>query len=191
MYFLQQCDHMSSELCANKVVQSHMDYFLPMFPSLTCSPSGHIVTLIGPTSLMIFALSQTHELFWVKILSHGAPIRSLQLHNPEMKQSIVFLFPLHLNFYGLSHLSVSFLPPTLLCDNLTTILLYHNLILHNRTKHIELNIHFVFEQVIAKRMKNQHVPSSFQVADTLTKPLDTIAFQELRTKLKFIIFKSP
>jgi len=61
---------------------------------------------------------------------------------------------------------VPFQPPTLLCDNLSAVLLSHNPVLHARTKHIELDIYFVRERVVAKKMRIQHVPATAQIADT-------------------------
>lgn len=43
----------------------------------------------------------------------------------------------------LTELTVAFLTRTLLCDNLSAIMLSHNPVLHARTKHLELDIHFV------------------------------------------------
>lgn len=57
-------------------------------------------------------------------------------------------------------LIIPFYPPALLCDNLSVVLLSHNPILHARTKHIELGIHFVRERVIEKNMKIRHLPSA-------------------------------
>lgn len=91
----------------------------------------------------------------------------------------------------LDELSIPFLPLTLLCDNLSAMLLSHNHILHARTKHVELDIHFIYERIITKKLKIQHVPSNVQVADTLTKPLGTSTFHELQTKLKVASFKPP
>lgn len=45
------------------------------------------------------------------------------------------------------------LTPILLCGNHSAVLLSHNLILHARTKHIELDIDFVRERVISEKMK--------------------------------------
>lgn len=65
-------------------------------------------------------------------------------------------------------------------------MLAHNPVLHARTKHLELDIHFVREKVVAKSMTVQHVPTSAQIADALTKPLPNTAFTDLRTKLKVV-----
>lgn len=71
----------------------------------------------------------------------------------------------------------------LLFDNLNIILPSHNPTLHAHTKDIELTIHFVYEHVISKYMKIQHV----HFANTLTKSLGTTALQEFCTKLKAIV----
>lgn len=62
----------------------------------------------------------------------------------------------------------------------------HYPVLHARTKHTELDIHFVCERVISKLLKIQHIPSSIQLANPLTKSLGTSVFQELHIKLKVI-----
>ncbi|XP_044511268.1 secreted RxLR effector protein 161-like isoform X1 [Mangifera indica] len=43
--------------------------------------------------------------------------------------------------------------PIIWCDNLSAGSLASNAVLHSRTKHIEIDIHFVREQVTAKRLK--------------------------------------
>ncbi|MCI69177.1 retrovirus-related Pol polyprotein from transposon TNT 1-94, partial [Trifolium medium] len=55
--------------------------------------------------------------------------------------------------------------PALLCDNVSAVLIAHNPVLHARTKHLELDIHFVREKVIAKNLTIQHVPGTDQTAD--------------------------
>ncbi|PNX69458.1 putative copia-type protein, partial [Trifolium pratense] len=69
----------------------------------------------------------------------------------------------------LQELQVPFHTPTLLCDNISAVSLAHNPILHSRTKHIELDIHFVREKVLSKHLNVLHVPASDQLADPLTK----------------------
>lgn len=81
--------------------------------------------------------------------------------------------------------------PELLCDNLSAVLLSHNPILHARTKHMELDIHFVREKVVSKSLLVQHVPASSQLVDPLTKPLSSSRFAESRTKLKVVAAPQP
>ena len=55
------------------------------------------------------------------------------------------------------------------CDNLSTIMLTTNPILHARTKHNKLDLYFVRENVLQKKVLVQHLPSIDQVTDVLTK----------------------
>ena len=59
--------------------------------------------------------------------------------------------------------------------------------LYARTKHIELDIHFVRERVVVNKLRIQHVPASAQLADMLTKPLSSFAFKDLKSKLKVVV----
>lgn len=73
--------------------------------------------------------------------------------------------------------------PVLWCDNLSTIALSANPVLHSRTKHFELDLFFLREKVLSHQISVRHVPSSDQIADVLTKPLSIISFPRFRAKL--------
>lgn len=73
----------------------------------------------------------------------------------------------------------------LIC-NLSTILLIANPILHARTKHLELDLYFVREKAQRKEIIVQHVISSSQLADGLTKLLFGPKFQKFRDNLRVI-----
>uniref|UniRef100_A0A803PCL0 Uncharacterized protein n=1 Tax=Cannabis sativa TaxID=3483 RepID=A0A803PCL0_CANSA len=74
-------------------------------------------------------------------------------------------------------------PPTLHCDNISTLHLASNPALHARTKHVKIDNHFVRERVKQGLLRLCFTSSEDQVADCLTKPLISSRFQELRTKL--------
>lgn len=86
----------------------------------------------------------------------------------------------------LQELKCRLLTPTILCDNLSTVTLAHNPVLHNRTKHMELDIFFVRDKVLSKNLIVKHVPAQDQWADLLTKPLSAVKFLPLRDKLRVI-----
>ena len=54
---------------------------------------------------------------------------------------------------------------------------------HKRTKHIEIDIHFVREKVALGEIRVLHVPSSHQFADIMTKGLPTALFREFQSSL--------
>lgn len=83
----------------------------------------------------------------------------------------------------LTELGVPFSTPQLFCDNLSAVSLAHNPVLQARTKHMELDIHFVCKKVDSRALAVQHVPSHAQLADSFIKPLSFSRFCELRSNL--------
>lgn len=57
------------------------------------------------------------------------------------------------------------------CDNIGAKYLSANPVFHARTKHIEVDYHFVCERVARKLLEIEHVSSKDQVADGFIKPL--------------------
>ncbi|XP_071687318.1 uncharacterized mitochondrial protein AtMg00810-like [Rutidosis leptorrhynchoides] len=84
----------------------------------------------------------------------------LELHCPISKATLVF------------------------CDNISAIYLSGNPVQHQRTKHIELDIHFVREQVAKGQVRVLHVPTRYQIADIFTKDLPRLLFTEFRSSLR-------
>ena len=74
--------------------------------------------------------------------------------------------------------------PTLYCDNLSAIALTCNPVQHQRTKHIEIDIHFVRERVAKGHLLVQFVSSLEQFADILTKGFSTPLFKTHCTNLR-------
>ncbi|KAL3634075.1 hypothetical protein CASFOL_021129 [Castilleja foliolosa] len=89
--------------------------------------------------------------------------------------------------YLLDELSVSQTRvPHIWIDNQSAIYLSSNPILHARTKHIELDFHFIREKVAAGSIQVNYVPSFDQNADILTKALGLQFFTRQRKSLTVI-----
>lgn len=73
--------------------------------------------------------------------------------------------------------------PLLWCDNISFAALAHNPIFHGRIKHIEIDAHFIRDQVLSNQLAIRHIRSQDQLVDTLTKSLSSQIFQTLRDKL--------
>jgi hypothetical protein len=64
------------------------------------------------------------------------------------------------------------------CDNISAIYLSTNLIQHQRTKHVEIDLHFVRERVAVRDVRVLHDPMISQFADIFTKGLPSSVFSE-------------
>ena len=83
----------------------------------------------------------------------------LELHAPPQRTSLVY------------------------CDNISAVYMSSNPIQHQRTKHIEIDLHFVRERVAVGDVRIMHVPTSSQYADIFTKGLPSSVFSEFRSSL--------
>jgi Reverse transcriptase (RNA-dependent DNA polymerase)/gag-polypeptide of LTR copia-type len=80
--------------------------------------------------------------------------------------------------------------PTLWCDNLGATFLASNPVFHARTKHIELDYHFVREKVVNSQLNVRFICSADQIGDLFTKGLSKARFQMLTNKLHVFENKS-
>jgi len=74
-------------------------------------------------------------------------------------------------------------PMKLYCDNKAAISIAHNPVLHDRTKHVEVDKHFIKEKIDNGLVHMEHIPTGEQVADVFTKGLHTKPFDFLVGKL--------
>jgi hypothetical protein len=69
------------------------------------------------------------------------------------------------------------------CDNVSAVYLSTNPIQHQRTKHVEIDLHFVRDRVAMGEVRVLHVPTTSQFADIFTKGLPSSTFAEFRSSL--------
>nr|KYP41834.1 Copia protein [Cajanus cajan] len=82
-------------------------------------------------------------------------------------------------------------PMKLYCDNKSAINIAHNPVQHDRTKHIEVDRHFIKEKLDSGLICTPYVPSQRQLADILTKGLRCPDFERIICKLGMENIYSP
>ncbi|KAM1479039.1 hypothetical protein ACFX2I_026387 [Malus domestica] len=76
--------------------------------------------------------------------------------------------------------------PTIWCDNISSISLASNPVFHSRTKHLEVDYHYVREKVVRGELLVNFICSQDQVADLCTKGLSSARFKMLVSKLPVV-----
>ncbi|KAM7507575.1 hypothetical protein LguiA_018028 [Lonicera macranthoides] len=74
-------------------------------------------------------------------------------------------------------------PMSLYCDNKAAINIAHNLVQHDRTKHVEVDRHFIKEKIDLGLICTPYVSTHNQLANVLTKGVNKVSLQTILGKL--------
>ncbi|KAK4350524.1 hypothetical protein RND71_029837 [Anisodus tanguticus] len=171
-------EHMNALKRIIRYIQDTLDYELHLYPSSTSilvsytdadwggcpdtrrSTSGYCMfldnNLVSWSAKRQSTLSRSNAEaeYRANMVSESCWLRNLllELHSPIQKATLVYY------------------------DNISVIYLFGNPVQHQRTKHIEMDIHFVHEKVARGQVRVCHVPSRYQIADIFTKGLPSSPF---------------
>lgn len=106
--------------------------------------------------------------------SAEAEFRSMALGICELLWMKIILEDLKIKWEG---------PMKLHCDNKSAIAIAHNPVQHDRTKHVEVDRHFIKEKLESGLICTPYVPTGEQLADILTKGVQNPTFKNTLDKL--------
>jgi len=122
-------------------------------------------------------------IFWCAKKQHIVSHSSTEVKYRAMDNTTVELTWLTFILKDLCILMTS--PPTLYCDNLSALHITINPVFHARSKHIELDYHFVRERVFLGQLIIKHISTNKKVADLFTKPMSKRPLQVFKTNYAF------
>ncbi|WVZ67726.1 hypothetical protein U9M48_016769 [Paspalum notatum var. saurae] len=133
-------------------------------PDTRKSTSGYTVFLGGQFGFLITVSRSSAEAEYRAVanaVAEASWLRQLlqELHAPLRRSTLVY------------------------CDNISTVYMASNPVQHQRTKHIEIDLHFDRDRVALGEVRVLHVPMSLQFADIFTKGLPSPVFTEFRSSL--------
>ncbi|RVW98057.1 Retrovirus-related Pol polyprotein from transposon TNT 1-94 [Vitis vinifera] len=154
---------------AHFTVQAYTDADWGAQPDDRRSSSGYLVYL--GNNLVSWTASKQKVVSWS---SAESEYRGLAIATAEIIWTQALLSELCISLTSI---------PTLYYDNISAYYMAKNPVFHARTKHIEIDLHFIRDQVLHNKLQLQYIPSTDQPADILTKHLTSSRFLSLRSHL--------
>ncbi|GJT40475.1 ribonuclease H-like domain-containing protein [Tanacetum coccineum] len=173
-----------------RYVRGTLDFGLQLYASITCSLVAYTdadwadcpTTRRSTSGYCVFL--GDNLLSWSAKRQHTLSRSGAEAEYKGVSNVVAWLCNL------LRELHTSLLSVTLVyCDNVSVIYMTANLVQYQRTKHIEIDIHFVRDMVARGQVRVFHVSSRYQYADIFTKGLPSALFEEFRTSLS--VWPSP
>nr|CAN66203.1 hypothetical protein VITISV_015760 [Vitis vinifera] len=147
---------------------------------LYLTQTKYIIDLLKKTGMNGAKSISTHKLFGNKLfLSLGDPFEDPSLYHSTIGA---------LQYLTMTRPDISFAVnklscPILWCDNIGAGSLPSSPVFHTRTKHIQIDVHFIHEKVLAKELDVRYISTEDQIVDVLTKPLSEARVEQLLNKL--------
>jgi hypothetical protein len=138
------------------------------------STTGYIYSLSGDIGL-------NNPISWNSQLQKSVALSSCEAEYMAMKEAIkeaIYLANIFNYINDQLDLGYSYNIPTILVDNESAIKLGQNPEFHKKSKHIDIQYHYIREIIQQNKVKITYIATKRQLADLLTKNVNKILFEE-------------
>jgi hypothetical protein len=139
------------------------------------STTGYLFSLSGD-------LGVNNPISWNSQLQKSVAISSCEAEYMAMKEAVSeAIYLANIFNYLNDQLDLGYLTdiPTILVDNESAIKLGQNPEFHKRSKHIDIQYHYIREAIQEQKVKLTYINTKSQLADILTKNVNREAFEKL------------
>nr|GEX88737.1 hypothetical protein [Tanacetum cinerariifolium] len=144
-------------------LKSHFDIALRLLKYLKLAPGFEgLYQAIGCLLMVVWFLGKERSKLPCPNLQQKLNIMSMAAATCEIMWIVKIMSDLNIR---------NLLPAELYCDNKAAMQIAANLVMHEKTKHFDLDVHFIREKVCSGLIKTVNVESKDNVADILTKAL--------------------
>ncbi len=151
-----------------------------------CSKKQPTMALSSIEAKYIALTLAAKEATWLRLL-----LTELELLQPDQKHALIKVSEHNTSTYTIENdLDIACggreIVIPLKGDNQGSITLAHNPIFHSRTKHIDIQHHYIRDEVALKRIELSYVPTDQMIADGLTKALTHVKFHRFIEQMNMI-----
>jgi Reverse transcriptase (RNA-dependent DNA polymerase) len=140
------------------------------------STTGYIFSLSSD-------LAKNNPISWNTQLQKSVALSTCEAEYIALKEAIregIYLANIFNYINNNLHLGYPNSIPTILVDNKAAIKLAYNPEYHKRSKHIDIQYHYIRDQIKQNKVNVYHVPTKRQLADILTKNIKTSIYENLK-----------
>ncbi len=151
-------------------------FILNRGPVSWCSKKQSIVALSSIEAEYIALTLAAKEVTWLRLL-----LKELGLLQPDQQHALIKVSEHNTSSHAIDNdfdiaCGGGEIVIPLKGDNLGSIALAHNQVFHSRTMYIDIQHHYICDEVTSKRIELSYVPTDQMIADGLTKALTHVKF---------------
>jgi hypothetical protein len=138
---------------------------------------------------MLFAVTLFQQISWLSRKQTSVALGTSEAEHivtSVVSREAVWLWKLPAGIFDLE------LEPTLIhCDNQSCVKLTENPVFHDRSKHVKIKYHYIWDMVQRGAVELQYISTNEQITYVLTKPLSRLRYEYFRDNVGVLLNVHP